>query len=344
MLRGAGCRHRLPARYRERGNGADGEMARERLDDSDAFITEVCWHYYVNNMTQADIARHMNVTRLRVNQAIQRAKSLGMVKVQIESPFLPRIELQERLIAAYGLDQAMVAPADREHYDYNSPAGAALASYLIRKLETAEWRKIGASWGITLQSAIGNIPRQDHPELEVISLFGGTVRGVNFNSFGIASGLAEQLGATYSILAAPNFLSKGIDRDAFLSQEQFGQHFAKFEQLDAAILTCSDISSKSYLISEGLPPDVSEADLIAAGAVGDVVGRFLDQNGFEVANPLSARCIGISLDTLMRVPTRVLVAGGPHKVKTIRAVLRRGIANTLVTDDVTAELLLQDAP
>lgn len=64
-------------------------MAREKIDDTDAFITEVCWHYYVNNMTQADIARHMNVTRLRVNQAIQRAKALGMVKVQIESPSCP---------------------------------------------------------------------------------------------------------------------------------------------------------------------------------------------------------------------------------------------------------------
>ena len=57
-------------------------MAREKVDDSDAFITEVCWHYYVNSITQADIARHMAVTRLRVNQEIQRAKSLGKVKVQ----------------------------------------------------------------------------------------------------------------------------------------------------------------------------------------------------------------------------------------------------------------------
>lgn len=238
----------------------------------------------------------------------------------------------------------MIAPADPEHYDYNSPAGAALASFLLRKLDNAGWRKIGVSWGITLQRAIGNIPRQNYPELEVISMFGGTVRGAGFNTFGIASGLADQLGASYSILAAPNFLSKGIDRDAFLSQEQFRQHFDKFEQLDAAILTCSDISAQSYLISEGLPHDVSEADLIAAGAVGDVVGRFLDADGNEVENPLGARCIGISLETLMQVPARVLVAAGPHKVATIRAVLRRGIANTLITDDVTAELLLDLAP
>lgn len=319
-------------------------MAREKVDDSDAFITEVCWHYYVNSMTQADIARHMDVTRLRVNQAIQRAKSLGMVKVQIESPFLPRIELQEKLVAAYGLQQAMVAPADREHYDYNYPAGAALASFLLRRLEAGDWRKIGVSWGITLQSAIANMPRQSHPDLEVISMFGGTIRGATFNSFAIVSGLAERLGASYSILAAPNFLSKGVDREIFLSQEQFREHFAKFERLDAAILTCSDVSPKSYLVQEGLPPEVSPQDLIEAGAVGDVVGIFLDKNGIEVPNPLSSRSVGIPLDALLRVPTRVLVAAGAHKVEIIRAVLRRGIANTLITDDVTAEALLQDAP
>ena len=70
-------------------------LAREQFEESDAFVTEICWHYYVNEMTQAEIARLLNVTRLRVNQAIQRAKSQGFVKVRIESPYLPRIGLQE---------------------------------------------------------------------------------------------------------------------------------------------------------------------------------------------------------------------------------------------------------
>ena len=73
------------------------------------------------------------------------------------------------------------------------------------------------------------------------------------------------------------------------------------------------------------------------------MGRFLDQDGNEVDNPLVTRCIGISLDTLLTVPDRILVAAGHHKVGIIRAVLRRGIANTLITDDVTAELILQEA-
>lgn len=315
-------------------------MARDKVDDGDAFVSEVCWHYYVSSMTQAEIAARMNVTRLRVNQAIQRARSTGMVKIQIESPFLPRLELQEKLVATFGLEQAMIAPADREHYDYHFPPGVALASYLTRQLESSNWRKIGVSWGMTLQCAISNMTRQSYPELEIISMFGGTARGAQFNSFGIASGFAERLGANYSLLAAPNFLSQGVDRDLFLSQEQFREHFAKFEQLDAAILTCSDVSPKSYLVSEGFPSEVNPQDLIVSGAVGDVVGRFLDAQGREVANPLNSRSIGITLETLERVPTRILVASGHHKVEIIRAVLRRGLANMLITDDVTAELVL----
>ena len=44
-------------------------VGREPIEDSEAFITEVSWHYFVNEMTQAEIARMLNVTRLRVNSS-----------------------------------------------------------------------------------------------------------------------------------------------------------------------------------------------------------------------------------------------------------------------------------
>ena len=55
------------------------KLTRELQEDSKAFISEVCWHYYINGLTQADVARNMGATRLRVNQAIQKAKASGMV-------------------------------------------------------------------------------------------------------------------------------------------------------------------------------------------------------------------------------------------------------------------------
>ena len=231
-------------------------MPLEALDDSDAFISEACWHYYVNEMTQAQVASLLGVTRLRVNQAIQKAKSLGMVKVQIESPFLARIELQERLREELGVPKVLVAPARREAYDYHVPAGAALADYLAECLRTRPWRTIGVSWGMTLQSAIERLPRLPCPDLEIVSMIGGTTEGASFNAFGIASGFAQRFSARYSLLAAPIFLSEGVSRDLFLAQQNFAEHMRKCEALDAAVLVVGDISPRSFLISAGLPPEV----------------------------------------------------------------------------------------
>ena len=318
-------------------------MPVEALDDSDAFISEVCWHYYVNGMTQAQVARLLGVSRLRVNQAIQRAKALGMVKVRIESPFLTRIELQEKVRDRLGIAKVLVAPARREDYDYHMPAGAALADYLVERLRNRTWKTIGVSWGMTLQSAIDRLPRLYHPELEIVSMIGGTNTGASFNAFGIASGFAERFSARYSLLAAPIFLSQGVDRGVFLAQESFEAHFRKCETLDVAVLVAGDVSPRSYLISTGLPREISPADLLAAGAVGDLLGRFLDRDGRDVDLPaLRQRTIGVDLATLARIPEKVLAAAGGHKVAVIRAVAKRGLIDTLVTDDTTAELLLAD--
>ncbi len=326
------------------GNALEEEpVPRETSEDTEAFVTEVCWHYFVNEMTQAEVARAMDVTRLRVNQAIQHARASGLVKIQIESPFITRLEQQEELGTALGLDRVVIALTDPSNYDYHRPVGAALAALISERLRTAGWRSLGVSWGLTLDAAIQKIHAQSNPDLEVVSILGGTAQGSTFNSFAIASGFANALGATYSILTAPIYLSEGIDRDLFLSQYALKEHFAKFASLDAVLLTCSNVSEKSFLVSHGLPKELTPDDLIKSGAIGDVLGQFLDSHGQSVSPDVDDRTIGMPLDLVRQIPERIMAAAGPHKVEIIRAACRRGLVTTLVTDDLTADLLLRDA-
>ncbi len=321
----------------ERGIG----LPREQFEESDAFVTEICWHYFVNEMTQAEIARQLNVTRLRVNQAIQRAKSQGFVKIHIESPFLPRIELQENLKKSLGLKRTVVSPSNEADYDYHKSVGAALAELLTERLATGDWTSLGVSWGLTLDSAIRKVSRQSHPGLEVVSILGGTARGSTLNSFGIASGFANILGAQYSVLTAPIYLSEGIDRDMFLSQYALKDHFEKFASLDAVLLTCSNVSDKSFLVEHGLPQGMTPEALIDAGAIGDVLGQFLDRDGHSVSAQIDSRTVGMPLDKVIEIPEKIMAAAGPHKVDIIKAACQRGFVDTLVTDDTTARLLLE---
>lgn len=312
-------------------------------DDSIAFATEVCWQYYVNGMTQAEVAEALNTTRLRVNQAIQRAKSLGIVKIQIESPYVPRVELQESVRNHLNINRVVIAPARRNPYNYHNAVGAALAGLISERMRARAWKSVGVSWGATLDQAIQRLPRQSHPHLEIISVLGGTAQGNSFNTFGIASGLAERLGANYSLLIAPAYLSEGVDRNAFLSQDIFAAHFQKFAKLDAVILTASDVSPLSFLVINGLPGDVTPESLAAKGAIGDVLGQYLDSEGRTINQSLDNRRIGIDLESVERIPEKILAAAGEHKVPIIRAASKRGLVDTLVTDDLTAELLVKTA-
>lgn len=317
-------------------------MPAEKKEDDEAFLCEVCWHYFINEMTQGEVAKMLGVTRLRVNQAISQAKATGLVRVEITSPFLARHELQASLRKRFGLTSAIVSPANRTEYDAHIAVGAALASLMVERLNADSWNSVGVSWGATLQNAIVKLPKMTHANLDVISMIGGTTTGSSFNAFSIASGFAEKLGASYSLFAAPLYLSQGSDIADFFAQEVFDNHLKKLGCLDAAILVAGDLSSRSYLISNALPSDVQPETLRERGAVGDVLGRFLDKDGNTIEHSLNNRTIGVDLDALMDVPEIILAAAGPYKVPIIRAAIRRGIVNTLVTDDVTAELLLKE--
>ncbi len=315
-------------------------LVREQFEESDAFVTEICWHYYVSEMTQAEIARLLNVTRLRVNQAIQRAKSQGFVKVHIESPYLPRIVLQENLKECLGLKRAVVRPSNEAEYDYHKSVGVALAELLTERLATGDWTSLGVSWGLTLNSAIQKLSRQFHPDLEVVSILGGTAKGSTLNSFGIASGFAHALGAQYSVLTAPIYLSERIDRDMFLSQYGLKEHFKKFASLDAVLLTCSNVSEKSFLVEHGLPKGTTPETLAQAGAIGDVLGQFLNHEGYSVSARIDNQTVGMLLEQVINIPEKIMAAAGSHKVDIIKAACLRGLVDTLVTDDTTARLLL----
>jgi DNA-binding transcriptional regulator LsrR (DeoR family) len=136
-------------------------------------------------------------------------------------------------------------------------------------------------------------------------------------------------------------LSEGINRDIFLSQYELNEHFEKFETLDAVVLTCSNISEKSFLVSHGLPKELPPEQLIKQSAIGDVLGQFLDKESNAVSRDINNRALGILLDDVRSIPEKILAAAGPHKVDIICAACKRGLANTLVTDDVTAELICE---
>jgi DNA-binding transcriptional regulator LsrR (DeoR family) len=124
----------------------------------------------------------------------------------------------------------------------------------------------------------------------------------------------------------------------------FREVIEKIRAVDAIAMAAGDLSKRSLLMRDGLPSDVRMEELIAMGAVGDVLGWVLDAQGRPLPHPINDRVIGIGLPDLARIPNVILAAGGLHKVAIVRALLGLGLVNTFVTDEATARAVLEASP
>jgi deoxyribonucleoside regulator len=87
---------------------------------------------------------------------------------------------------------------------------------------------------------------------------------------------------------------------------------------------------------------ITEADrrsLIDAGAVGDVLYNFIDENGAVIDHNVNARVISVNLSNLRRAGERVLISGGKEKRIALRAALKTLSPTVLITDELTAKEL-----
>lgn len=78
-----------------------------------------------------------------------------------------------------------------------------------------------------------------------------------------------------------------------------------------------------------------------AGAVGDVLCHFVNENGELIPSDIEERLISTPLEQLRAMDNVVGLAAGAQKAEAIRAILRGGYLDVLITDEPTAALLLK---
>lgn len=311
-------------------------------DTDEAFQVRVAWLYHIEGMTQGAVADHLGVTRLRVNRALADATRNGYVRISIHSPYSLCIELEEALRERFNLNVVSIAPetADADHAQ--QVVAAQLGSYWSKLLAEPGISNFGIAWGNTLHYGVRAVnPVRRRPRLNVVSVMGGLPKGSDVNSFEITARLAELYGATPNYLTAPVYASTQSSRDTIVAQDVFRQSLKTIRRCDAITTSVGDMSPRSLLIRDGLPGDVAVHELIAQGAVGDIMGHFIDAAGRPIAHDINRRVIGIDPWELRRKRNIALASGGPHKIEVILAALRTGIYDAFISDQRTATDLLE---
>jgi lsr operon transcriptional repressor len=303
----------------------------------------VAWLYYLENFTQAEIGERLGLTRARVNKMLSEARESGLVRVTLNSHFASCTAIEQKLKSTFGLREAVIVPTPEDVEAVAGVVGMAAGSYLSRFLAENSVSIIGIGWGATLRETIRHVTAASYPELWITSMMGGLSRGLELNTFEIAGELARRLSAQCSYLAAPIYAGTPRSRDTILAQEVYKEVLSRVDKIELAILSMGDLTPRSLLIRHGLPSDVSPDELRRKGAVGDVLGQFIDARGRPINHAINKRAIALPLARLSKVKSVMLVAGGMNKVPVIAAALRSRIGNILISDEKAAGAAIEAA-
>ena len=315
-------------------------MARRgNIDPEQSLAIRAAWLHYAGGLTQAAVAKRLGVTGVKAHRLIARAVAEGVVKVSIDGAIVECAVLEDRLCQRYGLAFCEVAPDLGEEGMPLRALGLAGASFLRREIERGEHRVIGLGHGRTLAAAVEELPRFDANGTRFVSLLGGLTRNYSANRHDVMHRLAEKTGAQAYVLPVPFFANSESDRAVLLAQPGVAEIFDLANGAGLKFVGMGTVDPGAQLVASGMiePREIDE--IRAAGGVGEMMGHFFDADGRVLDTTLTARTLSASLDE-PGDSRMVVIAGGADKVEAIRAALRSGRLQGLITDEVTAGALV----
>jgi DNA-binding transcriptional regulator LsrR (DeoR family) len=323
---------------RQAGGEGDEEGVIPVVDREEQLLVRAAWLSYVGGLTQAQIAKRLGLNRIRVNRMLAQARDQGIVQIRINAKIADCVALEEALAARYGLRQAVVVPTPPD--PALVPRAVAMAAGEALSSHVRPGMAIGVGWGRTLRLSLKSLAVRPMKGLSVVSLLGGLTRGSALNVYELASQLADLYAAECFYVAAPIYTDSEASRDLLLRQPILEDAFAHARKVDLAFVSVGGINADATNVRLGLlePGDLSV--LRRSGAVGDICAHWIDENGVPVDHPLNRRVIALPPQDLAAIDTVIMASGGREKVMALRAALRLGIVDVLVTDESAAKGIL----
>lgn len=311
---------------------------------SDRELLRVAELYYEHDMTQEQIAKHLTLTRWKIGRMLKSARDRGIVKIQIVHPKARVRSLEADLVSRFGLAEAVVVPATGDPEAQRQDVARVAADWLADL--RPEPHVVGVSWGRTMDDVSTAMAPGWSRGVEVVQVNGAVSHGRATSGRAVATELARQGRGSARLLPAPAIVEKASTRRAIEADTSVRSVLSAARDADVLLFSLGALSVESVLVESGYLTAKDIARLRAIGAVGDVLGRFLDADGNEASEELAERTIALELTDIRKVPVTIAVASGVEKAAIARAALTSRLCTVLVADSdvVTGILRLEDPP
>jgi DNA-binding transcriptional regulator LsrR (DeoR family) len=298
-------------------------------------LAEAARLYYVDDLPQNEVARRLGTSRSNVSRILQAARETGVVKFRIQYPLARSAQLEAALVETFGVREAIVLDAGSGSSVLDR-VGELAARWLVEHL--VDGSTIAVSWGASLQSLTGHVDTDRAHDIDVVQLGGELGMDPRLSGHEHVRELAARIGGEYSYLHAPAIVTTTDCATSLRDSHDIGLQLKRAAAADLAVVGVGGFRTgfSENLLRSGVVEPALRDELIAADPAGDVIARFLDDDGAELDTPMRDRVLAIELDELRRIPTVVGVLSGRDKGRALRAAMRGDLLDVVVTDQYAA--------
>ncbi|MGC8839172.1 MAG: sugar-binding transcriptional regulator [Anaerolineae bacterium] len=307
-------------------------------------LFQVARAYYEQGQTQEEIARSLGVSRSQVSHYLRQAREAGIVQIRVVDPDRRAPGLEARLRACFPhLREVRVVPTFSQRTDLIRKVVGRAAAELLQEV-VAPGHRVCIGAGRTLREmvhALRHKPVANVVLTQAMGSIGHQALDVDFAE--LAREAAKAFRAQVFIIHAPAILPEGTTAEAIIATPPVAEALQLARTAHIYMVGLGSLESDLIYARAGLIPSAEMEVLQALPIAGDICGRFFDLAGRPIRSPFEDRVVGIELEDLKQAHLAVGVAGGPEKVIPLLGALRGQYITGLVTDEQTAEALLQRA-
>lgn len=303
--------------------------------------------YYLDGLTQAEIAGRLGVSRPTAGRLIARAKAKGLVRIEVVVPPTLRDDLhageERELEVKFGLTEAVVTGNGTDVGSPGRPAvyasiGRSAAALLMRRLSPTD--VLGFTWGPE-QVAVAMALTPGVASCETVVQLDGAMSTAAYQTGMelILSRSADTLRANAIRLPAPLYADPSTVA-SMRSDSVISRTLEAGRNADAMLFGVGAASTSTTLFEGSFLDGRMLEELLRLGAVGEIGGRFFDADGVPVVTELAQRAVSVPLENVRDCAKALLISSGQAKHRATLGALRGGLARLLVCDIDCARWLL----
>jgi DNA-binding transcriptional regulator LsrR (DeoR family) len=297
--------------------------------------------YYEQGLSLQEIAALTDSSVSTISRMHRQARDLGIVRITVESEPEDLDALAARMRDTFGV-AVHVTPGQPGTPEQASRLCGAYAAPFVTGLLPPH-AVVAWTGGRTVEALISAVPLSRRDDLAHVPIVGGgDTRHSYLDPNTLINRLVERMGGTTYVLHAPSQLDTAGAAEAFLAESHIAATVEIWRRVTAAVvgITGPPTSSPGYFTAMDHAGAAFRDEMSALGVVGAIVGILYDIDGNVVPHDWTRRTLGMPIDVVRTVPQVIGVLAGRDKAASLVGLTRLGLADTIVTDSITAKAAL----